>query len=150
VRVTPPNLELWLTDYVRELAAAEGHDVDVSNKEPADLGQQLPLGRPLVVIRDDPGSRTDWTTFDRSIGASVLAGSKVYDTPAKDLALWLAGVLFDDELPLVPGSPIATVDFSGCNGPYAVTEELDVARQYLTAQYIAVGSWGAPNEGAPG
>lgn len=148
MRVTPPNLELWLTDYVRELAAAEGRELDVSNKEPADLS--LPLERPLVVIRDDSGQRADWTTFDRSIGASVLAGSKVYDTPAKELAGWLAGVLFDDELPLVPGSPIATVDFSGCNGPYAVTEELDVARQYLTAQYIAVGSWGAPNEGATG
>lgn len=139
MRVTPPNLELWLTGYVRSLAAAEGKDVKVSNKEPS--GLKLPLTRPLIVIRDDSGPRLGWTTFDRSIGASVLAGSKAHDQPAKDLAGWLAAVLFDSDLPLVDGSPIARVEFDGCNGPYAVTETLDVSRQYMTAQYVATGSW---------
>ncbi|MEI3845210.1 MULTISPECIES: hypothetical protein [unclassified Microbacterium] len=139
MRVTPPDLELWLTGYVRTLAAAEGHDVEVGNKEP--VGLKLPLARPLIVIRDDSGTRMNWTTFDRSIGASVLAGSRMNDKPANDLARWLAGVLFDDELPLVSGSPIAAVDFDGCNGPYAVTEPLDVARRYMTAQYVVSGSW---------
>ncbi|MGW9270799.1 hypothetical protein [Microbacterium sp. NPDC055599] len=139
MRVTPPDLERWLTGYVRELAAAEAVEVVVSNKEPATLA--VPLRKPLIVIRDDSGSRMDWTTFDRSIGASVLAGSKQYDTPANDLARWLAGVLFDDALPLVEGTPIASVEFDGCNGPYAVPEELDVARRYMTAQYVVAGSW---------
>jgi hypothetical protein len=65
----------------------------------------------------------------------------VNDKPANDLSRWLAGVLFDDGLPLVDGSPIARVEFDGCNGPYAVTEELNVARRYMTAQYIVSGSW---------
>jgi hypothetical protein len=135
----PPELITWLMGYVSSAAAADGFDVDVVGAEPEELA--LPLPRPLIVIRVDPGSRLDWTTFDRSVGASVLGGSKNAPTPIFDLALWLASVLFDDELPLAPGSPIARVDFDGCNGPYGVTEELDVARQYMTAQYVVEGSW---------
>ncbi|MCC4250711.1 hypothetical protein [Microbacterium testaceum] len=139
MRVTPPDVVLFLTGYVRELAAAEGIDVKVTNKEPADLA--IPLPTPLIVLRDDGGSRMDWTTFDRSVGASVLAGSKRYDKPAVELARWLAGVLFDDALPLIEGSPIASVVFDGCNGPTDAAEVLDVTRLYLTAQYVAIGSW---------
>lgn len=142
MRVIPPNLALWLSTHVRAAAAAAdgpGVAVDVVNREPQSL--RLPLTKPLIVIRDDSGTRTDWTTFDRSIGASVLAGSREYEKPADDIALWLAGVLFDDGLALVDGSPIASVTWDGCNGPYPVLEELDVARRYLTAQYVATGSW---------
>lgn len=139
MRVTPPDLELWLTGLVRTLAAADDLVVDVGNKEPSDL--QVPLTRPLIVIRDDSGARTGWTTYDRSVGASVLAGSKANDQPAKDLARWLASVLHDDALVLVEGSPIARVEWDGCNGPEAIADEIDVARQYLTAQYIVTGSW---------
>lgn len=139
MRVTPPDLELWLTRYVRAQAALDGHAADVTNKEPPTLS--LPLRRPLIVIRDDSGPRLSHVTFDRSIGASVLAGSKQDDQPANDLARWLAAVLFDLDLPLVDGSPIAAVEVSGCNGPYPVADELDVARRYLTAQYVVAGSW---------
>lgn len=139
MRVEPPELEDWLTGYVRELAASEGKVVSVGNKEPKTLS--LPLTKPLIVIRDDSGPRLSHVTFDRSIGASVLAGSKQNDRPAKDLARWLAGVLFDLNIVLFPGTPIAAVDPDGCNGPYAVTESLDVARQYMTAQYVVSGSW---------
>ena len=137
--VTPPNLTLWLTGHVRARAAAEALNVTVASQEPAPLS--LPLSKPLIVIRDDSGSRLDWTTFDRSIGASVIGGSKAAPKPIDDLALWLAGILFDDALPLVTGSPIASVEWGGCNGPYAVTESLDVARRYMTAQYTVSGSW---------
>ncbi len=139
MRVTPPNVVLFLTRHVRHLAAEEDIDVEVSNKESADL--TVPLPRPLIVLRDDGGARLDWTTFDRSIGASVLAGSKRHDAPAIDLATWLASVLHDDELPQVEGSPIASVEFDGCTGPTSVAETLDVTRMYLTAQYVATGSW---------
>ncbi|KAB1867335.1 hypothetical protein [Microbacterium algeriense] len=139
MRVMPPDLVTWLMGYVSDAADADGFEVDVVGAEPEDL--ELPLTRPLIVIRIDPGSRVDWTTFDRSVGASVLGGSKNAPTPIVDLARWLASVLFDDELPLATGSPIARVDFSGCNGPYAVPDELDVARQYMTAQYVVEGSW---------
>jgi hypothetical protein len=137
--VTPPDIESWLTGYVRFKAAANGNMLDVSNTETPSL--TLPLKRPLIVIRDDGGSRLSPVTFDRSIGASVLDGSKLNPKPANDLARWLAGVLFDEGIALVDGSPIVSVEFDGCNGPYAVTESLDVARRYLTAQYTVVGTW---------
>lgn len=140
MRVQPPDLELWLCDYVRDLAIAESVDVDVTNEEPDDL--ELPMARPLVVLREDPGSRLDHTTFDRALGGSVIGGSKANPKPIGDVARWLAGVLFDLELPLAADDcPIVAVDPDGCNGPYPVPEELDVARLYLTAQYIVVGSW---------
>lgn len=139
MRVTPPDVEHWLTTHVRAVALAEGKAVAVGNKEPAKLA--LPLAKPVIVIRDDSGPRLSHTTFDRSIGCSVLAGSTANDKPARDLAFWLAGVLFDLELPLVEGSPIVSVDTDGCNGPYAVPEQLDVTRMYLTAQYVVTGSW---------
>lgn len=139
MRVTPPDIEDWLTRLVRAQAELAGHDVEVGNKEPASL--KLPLQRPLIVIRDDSGPRLSHVTYDRSIGASVLAGSRLDDSEANDLARWLAAVLFDDDLPLVDGSPIAAVVWDGCNGPYPVPESLDVARRYMTAQYVAAGSW---------
>jgi hypothetical protein len=139
VRVTPPDLEDWFVRHVRAQAQLDGIDAEVGNKEPVSL--RLPLARPLIVIRDDSGPRLDWTTFDRSIGATVLAGSRQNDKPANDVARWLAAVLLDDALPLVLGSPIASVEWDGSNGPYAVPESLDVARRYMTAQYVVSGSW---------
>lgn len=139
MRVTPPDLEAWLCGYVRACAAADGHQVEVGNKEPSSL--KLPLAKPLIVIRSDPGGRIDWTTFDNSVGATVLAGSKQNDKPANDLARWLSSVLVDHELPLVEGSPIVSVDFDGSTGPTPVSDSLDVARRYMTAQYVVAGSW---------
>ena len=139
MRVTPPDIELWLVGHVRACAVADGLDIEVGNKEPSSL--RLPLSRPVLIIRDDSGGRLGYTTFDRSIGASVLAGTKQNDKPANDLARWLTSVLLDDALPLVEGSPVVAVDWDGSNGPYAVTETLDVARRYLTAQYVVAGSW---------
>ena len=140
MRVTPPDLELWLTKTISALAAAEGVEVDVDNKEPADLG--LPMARPLIVVRDDSGAKIERPTFDRSVGFSVLGGSKRAPKPMNDLARWLAAVVFDDHELVAPAdSPIAAVVIDGCNGPYAVAEELDVCRLYMTAQYVAVGSW---------
>ncbi len=138
-RVMPPDLELWLTRYLREIAAAEGIEAVVDNKEPADLA--LPLDRPLIVVRDDSGTQLGPTTFDRSVGVSVLASTRGHPAPANDLARWVAAVVFDADLPLVPGGPIAAVVPSGCNGPYPVPDPLDVSRRYLTAQYVVTGSW---------
>ncbi len=139
MRVEPPDLELWLTAHIRTQALAARLDVDVDRVEPPEL--KLPLKRPLIVVRDDSGQRLDYTTFERSIGATVLAGSRRNARPAADLARWLAGELLDENLVLVEGSPIASVVWNGSNGPYAVPENLDVARRYLTAQYVVSGSW---------
>lgn len=139
VRVIPPDLELWLADHIRTLADAEGLVVRIANSEPTPLA--LPLDRPVIVIRETDGSRIDWTTFERSVSVTVLAGGRDDPADARNVARWLAGVLFDEELPFVEGSPIATVDFDGCLGPVAATEPLDVSRRALTAQYVVTGNW---------
>ncbi|WRS30601.1 hypothetical protein U6G28_02625 [Actinomycetaceae bacterium MB13-C1-2] len=138
-RVTAPDLELWLTTYLRTTLKLDGFDVQVSNKEPATLS--LPLPKPLIVVRDDSGARLSHVTFDRSVGVSVLAGSKTNDKAANDLARVVQSILTDDAIVDIPGSPIAAVPWDGCNGPYAVADNLDVARRYSTVQYTVVGSW---------
>ena len=138
-RVTAPDLELWLTGYIRGVLAAEGITAQVSNKEPGDL--VLPLAKPLVVIRDDSGVRLSHVTYDRSVGVSVLAGTRTNDKLAGDLARLVMAILTDDAIVEAVGSPVAAVDWDGCNGPYPVVEELDVARRYGTVQYTVVGSW---------
>jgi hypothetical protein len=129
----------WATDYVRTTVRGEGIDVEVGDTEPDDL--QLPLARPLVVIRDDSGPRQDWTTFGRTLGVTVLGGTKQDDQAVGDLARLVAAILFDPDIVLAEGSQIASVLFDGCNGPYNVPDELDVARKYMTAQYVVSGSW---------
>lgn len=141
MRVAPPNLGPWMVAHVRAQVRAAGINAQVGSREPDDLGRTLPITRPMIVIRDDSGSRLDLTTFDRSLGATIFAGTKSNPGDADDLAQLVAAIMFDSDLPLEAGSPIASVVFSGCNGPYPVTETLDVARRYLTAQYVASGSW---------
>lgn len=144
-RVTRPDMELWWTTYVRACAAVDGLDVAVGNKEPTDL--RVPLARPIIVIRDDGGPRLSHITFDHSVGASVLAGSRLNDKIANDTARWLAAVMHDIELPTlsmptpVAPTPIVAVEIEGCNGPIAVTESLDVARRYITGQYTIAGTY---------
>ncbi|WP_136054353.1 hypothetical protein [Microbacterium sp. K24] len=138
MRVRPPNYVAWLIDYLRAEVREEYADAEVGNKEPDTLA--LPLKKPLIIVRDDSGPRRDWTTFGRSIGVTVLWSTKQNDRPAMDLALLVASIVFDTDLPLVEGSPIASVEIDGCNGPYAVPDRLDVARMYLTAQYVVAGS----------
>ena len=138
-RVTPPDLELWVATYLRAALVAEGHAVQVGNKEPA--AAAFPLSKPLVIVRDDSGVRESAVTFDRSLGVSVLEGQRSNDRPANDLARLVASILMDDAIALVDGSPVAAVQWDGCNGPYAVTDSLDVARRYMTVEYTVVGSW---------
>lgn len=139
MRVQPPALGSWLIRHMRDTVRAEGVDVEVGPVEPDDLS--IPRTRPLIVIREDPGARLDWTTFDRSVGITVLAGTKQLPTPADELARLVAAIAFDSDLPLVEGSPIAAVNFDGCRGPFDIVERLDIARRYLTAQYVVTGSW---------
>ncbi|MDN6554097.1 MAG: hypothetical protein L0K48_03840 [Bifidobacterium mongoliense] len=70
----PPDMELWLTTWLR----ARLNGVRVTNKEPADLS--TPLSQPLVIIRDDGGPQLAMRTFDRSLGVTIHAGSKTTDT----------------------------------------------------------------------
>lgn len=139
MKVTAPDLEMWFGALLRAELAADGIDAEVGNKEPDDLA--LPRVRPLIVVRDDSGPRRDWTTFGRSVGFTIIAGTRQQDRPANDLARLVAAIVHDTALVDAPGSPIAAVVLDGCLGPYAVPESLDVARRYLTGQYVATGSW---------
>ena len=138
VRLTPPDLELFLTRYLRERAAERGDIVKVGNKEPADLSVTSP---DQIVVRDDPGARTGWTSFDHSVGVSVLAGTRLNDAPANELAREVFADLTDEAIITWPGSPIAGITWEACNGPYAVPEQADKARRYMTAAYSVIGAW---------
>lgn len=138
VRVTPPDLELFLTGYLRARAVERGDVVKVGNKEPADLTVDSP---DQIVVRDDSGNRESWVSFDRSVGVSILAGSRAYDFPANQLAQTVFADLTDEAILTWPGSPIAAIRWDGCNGPYAVPEQADKARRYMTIQYAVLGGW---------
>lgn len=138
-RVLPPDVEAWLVTYLRSELATAGRPVEVGNKEPADL--QVPLTRPLVVVRDDAGPKSSPVTFDRSVGVSVLGGSRSDDYSTKDLARLVFAILTEDAICQAPASPFAAVSWDGCNGPYTVPEDHDVTRCYMTVEYTAVGTW---------
>lgn len=129
----PPDLEAFLTGWLRQRIP----DISVGNKEPSKL--TTPLPKPLVVVRDDSGMKTGLATWDRSVGVSVLAGFKAYDKPANDLARLVYAYLTDDTITAYPGSPIAAVLGEGCTGPYAVQDDQDVARRYMTIEYSVTG-----------
>lgn len=129
----PPDIEDFLTGWLRGRIP----DISVGNKEPQKL--HTPLERPVVVVRDDSGTRTGLVTWDRSVGVSVLAGSKSYDKPANDLARLVYAHLTDDAITDSPGSPIAAIIDEGCTGPYAVQDDQDVARRYMTIEYSVTG-----------
>ena len=137
-RVLPPDLELFLTGYLRDRAAERGAVVRVGNKEPSDLTTDSP---DQIVVRDDSGARESAVSFDRSVGVSVLAGTRAYDLPANMLARETVADLTDDAILTWPGSPVAAIRWDGCNGPYAVPEAADKARRYMTVQYAVLGAW---------
>ena len=144
MRVLPPDVELFLTGYIRSQLTAAGVVASVGNREPSFGGTnptKVPLVKPIVVVRDDSGAAGELrATFDRSIGVSVLAGAKSDVKPANDLARLVYAILTDPDIIEADGSPVAAIDYDGCNGPYAVTEEIDVARRYMTVEYTVVGS----------
>lgn len=130
----PPDMELFLTGWLRSRIPK----VRFTNREPDNLS--TPLEQPVVVIRDDSGPATSQVTFDRSIGVSVLAGSKTNDKPANDLARIIYAHLTCDEIVTAPESPVAALIDSGCNGPYPVQDDHDYARRYMTVEYSTVGT----------
>ncbi|CED90261.1 Hypothetical protein AAM4_0366 [Actinomyces succiniciruminis] len=136
-RILPPDMELWLTGYLRAALEADGEDVEVDAKEPDEL--TTPLERPLIIVRDDSGARTESITFDRQVGVSVLAGTRTDDREARRLARLVYAIATDPDVALAAGSPVAAV--TGANGPYAVAEDQDVSRRYFTVSYSVVGSW---------
>lgn len=137
--VTPPDVELALTGYLRDALKRAGKQVQVSNKEPADL--KLPLKKPLVVVRDDGGTQKSRISYTSRVGVTVLAGTRRNDKEANDLARLVYGILADPDIALDETMPFCSVDFPACTTPTAVIDNLDVARRYMTCEYIIVGEF---------
>lgn len=133
-QVIPPDLESWLCDWLRA-SITDIPGLQVGNKRPTDYDGSYPL----VTVRDDGGNQSDRVSFDRSVGIRVMGWTRSRDKPCRTLARRVYAILTDPAIALAAGSPIVSVDESGCNGPYSVSDELDVALYYLTVEYSAVG-----------
>lgn len=133
VRVLPPDVELFLTGFVRrELAARSDafcRDVFVSNE----FAPASPPRKRQVVVRDDSGPDTSVITSEPAVGVTILAESKLV---TNDLARMVKAIIRDCPGP-DPGNPIAAVVAS--TGPYVVPEESTSHRRYMTFTFSAVG-----------
>lgn len=135
--VLPPDLEAWLCDYLRGQLESSLSTILVSNREPDDFDGSYPL----VVVRDDGGSQSNRVLFDRSIGVTVRYGSRTLPGDCRDLAARIYGLLTDPAICELDGSPIASIEEDGCNGPYFVAEDANIARCYLTLEFSAIGKF---------
>ena len=133
--VLPPDLEAWLCAYLRGKLKPSYGKILVHIREPDDYDGSYPL----VVVRDDGGSQSNRVLFDRSIGITVRYGSRTLPGDCRDLAAKIYGLLTDSEICSLDGSPIAAVEEDGCNGPYFVAEDANIARCYLTVEFSAIG-----------
>ena len=136
--VTPPDIELWLCEWIRS-NIKDVSGLQVGNREPEDYRGEYPL----IVVRDDGGGQSDRVVFDRSVGVTVRGWTRSNSKPCADLARRVYALLTADPEILqgfAEGSPILAIDESGCNGPYPVGEDMNVARYYLTAEYSVSGS----------
>lgn len=129
--VAHADLELFLVGWYRTALAALAAThpvcagVRVVNREPT----EGPFPAKLLVIRDDGGPDTSLLTGTRSVGLSVLAGTKENPKDAVDLALIVHALR--NQIPAVaPGNPVAAVLES--NGPVPVPEAQPRSRRYLT------------------
>lgn len=128
--VSPPDLEKFLCGYLSAVLS-----VEVGNREPSAYDGSAPL----VVVRDDGGSKTGEVTFDRSVGVTVYAGNRQSTEESGRLARRAFAALTSPTIAFEKGSPIAAVADDGCNGPYRVTDEHDLTSSYMTVEYSVVG-----------
>ena len=135
--VLPPDLEAWLCDYLRGQLEPFYSTILVSNRGPDDFDGSYPL----VVVRDDGGGQSNRVLFDRSIGVTVRYGPRAAPGDCRDLAARIYGLLTDPSICSLDGSPIAAIEEDGCNGPYFVAEDANVARCYLTLEFSAIGEF---------
>jgi len=135
VRYPDPNV--FFTSWFRARLAARpepycsGFSVDIN--EP---GPNKPFPPRLLVVRSDGMTRTSFATAEITLGLSILAGTTDSPKDAIDAALMVLALA--EQLPAVePGNPVTAL--IEANGPFAVDEEQDRARQYLTLDLALAG-----------
>lgn len=130
------DLELFLTAWYRMRLGARPEafldGLEVDRVEPST--GTFP-GR-LIVIRDDGGPSTSLLTGERSVGVSVLAGTKADPQDAKDIAR-LAHALSSQIPSADPANPVSNVVDS--TSPVLVPESQPHARAYFTLTLAVAG-----------
>jgi hypothetical protein len=125
-------LVTWYRAWLNARTEPICQNVTVTDKEPSG-----PFTEKLLVIRDDGGPETSILTGERSVGLSVLAGTKDNPKHAMDLARFVHAARL--QLPFTdPANPVAAL--LGSNGPYLVAESQPVARAYLTLDLAVAAS----------
>lgn len=132
-QIIPPDVSLWLCDYLRrQLAGEPGLQVGIRIPDDYDGSH------PLIVLRDDGGSQNNRVIFNHSYGVTVYKGASDNPKPCRDLAALAYAALTDDRIGYARGSPIAGVMEDGCNGIYPVAGDQPVCMYYMTVEYTAV------------
>lgn len=132
------DLELFLTGWLRAQLALRPEPVcqgvNVNNKEPEPT---VDWPAKLVVIRFDGSTSGEIILDSASVGVTVFAGTKSLPKDANDLAR-IVRALVSDCARIEPGNPVAAVTAS--SGPFAVADEGEKARRYMTFELAVVGS----------
>lgn len=134
----PPDMEMWACKYLRDTLRTRGYDVEVARTESAEL-ESSTLTRPLIIVRDDSGSQRSLVSYDRSLGVSVLGGTRQDSADTSALARTVMAIMSADAIADAPDSPVAAVQRDGCRGPYSVSEKQDLTRMYMTIEYTVIG-----------
>lgn len=128
-------LPAWYRAAFEDRAEDYCQDVQFDRVEP-DAATGEPFPARLVVFRDDSGPVGLLGTAERSVGVSILAGTKEDPTEAKQIALMVLALA-----PLIPavepGNPVSAL--RAATGPFAVAENQPRARQYLTLTLAVAG-----------
>lgn len=131
------DLEQFLTGWFRARIAARPEPVcqgvSVNRVEPAP-GPDFP--KRLIVVRDDGGPETSLLTGERSVGVSILAGTKANPKDAKDLAN-IAYALRSQIASADPSNPVSALIDS--TAPVMVPEAQERARVYFTLTLAVAG-----------
>lgn len=132
--VVHDDLELFLTSWYRSRILARPEPVCTGVS--VDRVEYEPLPEKLIVIRDDGGPETSILTGARSVGVTILAGSKANPKDAKDLAR-IAYALRSQIPSTDPANPVSAVLDS--TAPVMVPEAQERARVYFTLNLAVAG-----------
>lgn len=128
------DLELFLTTWYRARMLARSEAVCAGLE--VDRVEFHPLPAKLMVIRDDGGPETSLLTGERSVGVSILAGTRQNPKDAKDLAN--IAYAMRSQIPSGdPANPVAAV--LGSTSPVMVPEAQERARVYFTLTLAVAG-----------